>query len=61
MLCLMTFDFGLTGDRYQEVVDGNVVRWFDLDGNVIELPASCGYHLKDAEPEVPAWYQGPGL
>lgn len=58
-LVLITFDWGLEGDRYQEVVNGEVTRWFDLDGTEITLPADCGYHCADASPAVPEWYSAP--
>ena len=62
-LLLMEFLFGLEGDRYQEVSNGQVTRWFDLDGTVIELPDNNGdgvsYRLKDANPPIPSWYVEP--
>ena len=30
-LLLMEFMTGLDGDRYQEIINGVVTRWFDLD------------------------------
>lgn len=63
MLLLMQFDFGLDGDHYQESFNGNVTRWFDLEGNEIELPTNDGrgvaYRLKDDNPPIPSWYIDP--
>lgn len=63
-LLLMEFLTGLEGDRYQEVRNGQVTRWFDLNGNEITLPDNDGkgvsYKLKDANPSTPNWYVDPG-
>jgi hypothetical protein len=59
----MEFMTGLEGDRYQEVLNGYVTRWFDSEGSVIELPDNDGkgvsYKLKDANPPIPEWYVSP--
>jgi len=62
-LLLMEFLSGLEGDHYQEVSNGQVTRWFDLDGNVIQLPynngAGVSYRLRDDNPPTPSWYVEP--
>lgn len=62
-LLLMEFMTGLEGDRYQENIGGQVVRWFDLEGNEIKLPDNDGrgvsYKLKDSNPPIPEWYVDP--
>jgi hypothetical protein len=62
-LLLMTFLTGLEGDRYQEVLNGQVTRWFDTDGNEVTLPDNNGqgvsYTLKNDNPPVPSWYTPP--
>lgn len=59
-LLLMEFLTGLEGDRYQEVVNGQVTRWFDTEGTEITLPdndgAGVSYKLKDENPPIPEWY-----
>lgn len=40
---------------YQEVSDGRVVRYTDLDGNTIEPPVGYGGRVIDANPPAPAW------
>lgn len=62
-LLLMDFLSGLEGDHYQEVIDGRVTRWFDLNGNEITLPNNDGkgvsYKLKNDTPTIPSWYVDP--
>lgn len=62
-LLLMEFLSGLEGDRYQEALNGEVTRWFDLDGTIITLPENDGrgvsYRLKDDNPPIPSWYVDP--
>ena len=62
-LLLMKFLSGLEGDRYQEVINGSVTRWFDENGNEITLPNNDGkgvsYTLKDDNPPKPDWYIDP--
>lgn len=59
-LLLMEFLSGLEGDHYQEVQGNQVTRWFDINGNQIELPYNEGrgvsYRLKDDNPAIPQWY-----
>jgi hypothetical protein len=59
----MEFLSGLEGDRYQEIIDGQLTRWFDVDGTEITLPDNDGkgvsYKLKNADPPIPNWYVDP--
>jgi len=62
-LLLMEFLSGLEGDRYQENINSQVTRWFDLQGNEIILPGNEGrgvsYRLKNDNPPIPEWYVDP--
>jgi hypothetical protein len=62
-LLLMQFYYGMDTDLYQESINGQVTRWFDLEGNEIELPDNEGrgvsYGLKDISPPIPSWYVDP--
>jgi hypothetical protein len=62
-LLLMNFLSGLEGEYYQENINGQITRWFDKDGNEIELPYNEGkgvsYNLKDDNPPIPEWYANP--
>lgn len=62
-LLLMEFISGLQGDHYQENINGQITRWFDLEGNEINLPYNEGrgvaYKLKDENPPTPGWYVDP--
>jgi len=62
-LLLMEFLSGLEGDRYQEVFNGNITRWFDIEGNEVILPDNEGrgvsYQLKSDTPNIPNWYIDP--
>lgn len=40
---------------YQEIRNGQVVRYTDLDGNTISLPTGYGGTVVDANPPPPAW------
>lgn len=40
---------------YQEIHQGRVVRYTDLDGNTIDTPAGYGGAVVDANPPSPAW------
>ena len=52
--------FGL-GQAYQVVVNGNVVRYVDLDGTFLftSVPTGHGSTVVDANPPVPAWHVEP--
>jgi len=63
MLLLMEFQWGLEGDHYQEVINGYITRWFDLQGNEVTLPTDnprgVAYSCKDLNPLIPSWYTPP--
>jgi len=40
---------------YQEISNGQVVRFADLDGNTISAPVGYGGVVIDANPPAPAW------
>jgi hypothetical protein len=52
---LCEFEYGYTGQFYQEVQDGYVIRLLDLTGNVLNTEGSYGYYLLDKEPVTPTW------
>lgn len=63
MLIRMQFISGLEGDRWQEVIGGQVTRWFDTDGNEITLPdnngAGVSYTRSEEDQTAPSWYVDP--
>lgn len=60
MLTRMTFLTGpIEGDYYQENIGGVVTRWFDTNGNVVELPLDCSYTTSKASQDIPSWYVDP--
>ncbi len=52
---LCEFEYGYEGMLYQEISNGNVVRYTDLDGNTLELVGDYGYRVIQAETERPIW------
>lgn len=50
-------DYILLDIGYQEVHQGRVVRYTDIDGNTIEPPAGYGGAVIDANPPRPSWAQ----
>jgi len=46
---------GYTGDFYLENLDGNVLRYTDLDGNTLDLLVPYGYTIIDSNPPRPSW------
>jgi len=52
---LCEFDYGYTGQLYQEVNNGNVVRLVDLNGNTLTLEGSYGYYVINEFPDRPIW------
>lgn len=54
---LCEFEYGYTGLFYQEILQGTVVRYTDLDGNTLELEGAYGSHVVDPEPPRPDWAQ----
>lgn len=59
---LCVFESGYTGNFYQEVLDGNVVRMTDMDGNTLQFPGPgeegfvpyCA-SVVNANPAAPLW------
>lgn len=54
---LCEFEYGYEGQMYQEVSNGQVIRYSDLDGNTITLEGSYGYNVVDVNPQTPIWAQ----
>jgi len=55
---LCEFEYGYTGQLYQEVLNGNVIRLLDLDGNEFDLISNgtpYGYHVINDNPGTPTW------
>lgn len=52
---LIEFTFGLNCQAYQEVENGYVVRYTDLDGNTLELPEVTESRVINANPPIPEW------
>lgn len=54
---LCEFEYGYEGQMYQEVLNGQVTRYTDLDGNTITLEGEYGYSIIDVNPQIPSWAQ----
>lgn len=54
---LCEFEYGYEGQMYQEVSNGQVIRYTDLNGNTLTLEGSYGYSVIDINPEKPSWAQ----
>jgi hypothetical protein len=54
---LCEFEYGYSGRFYQEILNGIVIRYADLDGNTIELQGSYGSYVIDVNPPRPSWAQ----
>jgi hypothetical protein len=52
---LCEFDYGYEGQMYQELSNGSVVRYTDLDGNTLTLEGSYGCYVINPTPERPVW------
>jgi len=52
---LCEFEYGYEGQLYQEIYNGSVLRYTDLDGNTLTLDGEYGYHIVDIAPERPLW------
>jgi len=52
---LCEFNYGYEGQLYQEISNGSVVRYTDLDGNTLTLEGSYGYNVINELPERPIW------
>lgn len=51
------FTFGLNCEAYQEISNGVVQRYCDLQGNTIDVPSVTESRVIEANPEYPAWGQ----
>jgi hypothetical protein len=54
---LCEFEYGYVGQMYQEVSNGQVIRYTDLNGNTLTLEGEYGYKLINLSPERPSWAQ----
>ncbi len=52
---LCEFDYGYTGQFYQETDNGMVIRNTDLLGNTLVLEAAYGAFVINSEIESPEW------
>ncbi len=52
---LCEFEYGYTGQFYQEIDNGQVIRNTDLDGNTLVLENAYGAYVIDPEPPRPIW------
>jgi len=49
------FTFGLDCEGYQEIQNGKVARYLDLDGNELDMSIPTESYVLDGNPERPAW------
>ena len=54
---LCEFEYGYSGQLYQEISNGNLIRYTDLDGNTLILEGEYGYFIVDSNPPRPLWSQ----
>ena len=52
---LCEFNYGYIGQMYQEISNGSVIRYVDLDGNTLTLEGSYGYSIINENPDRPVW------
>jgi hypothetical protein len=52
---LCEFEYGYTGQFYQEIENGTVIRNTDLIGTTLVLENAYGAFVIDAEPTQPSW------
>ena len=52
---LCEFEYGYEGQLYQEISNGSVLRYIDLDGNTLTLDGEYGYRIININPERPIW------
>jgi hypothetical protein len=52
---LCQFEYGYSGIFYQEIFNGDVVRYVDESGNTLELLPPYGYFNINNNPERPVW------
>lgn len=46
---------GYSGNFYLENLNGDVLRYTDLDGNTLDLVIPYGYNIIDSNPPRPSW------
>ena len=51
----VTFISGIEGEGYQEILDGEMQRLTDLDGNTINPLQDMSYSIIEANADVPSW------
>lgn len=52
---LCEFEYGYSGQFYQEIENGQVIRNTDVLGNSLTLEGEYGAFVIDAEPGTPTW------
>lgn len=52
---LCEFEYGYDGQFYQEISNGQVVRYTDLNGNTLTLEGAYGCKIINLNPEIPVW------
>jgi hypothetical protein len=52
---LCEFEYGYTGQFYQEIDNGNVIRNTDLLGNTLILEGAYGAFVVNSEISAPDW------
>lgn len=52
---LCEFEYGYNGQFYQEISNGQVVRYTDLNGNTLTLEGEYGCKIINLNPEIPVW------
>lgn len=53
LLCV--FEYGYEGNLYQEIINGNLARLTDVDGNTLTLDGEYGYRIIDKNPPILDW------
>ena len=54
---LCQFEYGYEGFLYQEILNGNLLRYVDVNGNTLELIAPYGYKIIDINPPALSWME----
>ena len=49
---LCEFEYGASGQFYQEIQNGNVLRLVNLDGSNVNIEGPYGYDVIDIEPSL---------
>lgn len=54
---------GFNGQLYQEVLNNQITRWLDTDGNQVSFPQTgeegISYTSVKPQPSTPVWYTEP--